>query len=156
MPKLTGRSFLIRYADDFVLGCEFEVDAHRLMAVLPKRFEKFGLTIHPEKSKMICFKGPSRFSAKSGPGTFDFLGFTHYWGMSRNGNWVVKRQTMKKRQARAMHNLYIYCRNSKHDPIKEQYRKLCEKLHGLYNFYGICGNYRPLLVLYEHVRICWR
>ncbi len=126
------------------------------MEVLPKRFEKFGLTIHPEKSKMINFKWPSKFSASSGNGTFDFLGFTHYWGKSRNGNWVIKRKTMKKRQARAMLNLHIYCRNSKHDPVREQYSQLCAKLHGLYNYYGIRGNYRPLLVLYEHTKSCWK
>ena len=66
-------------------------------------------------------------------GTFDFLGFTHYWGRSRSGNWGIKRQTMRKRKARAMRNLFIYCRNNRHDPVSEQYRKLCSKLHGLYN-----------------------
>jgi group II intron reverse transcriptase/maturase len=154
--RLIGRSFLIRFADDFVLGCEVAADADRLMAVLPKRFEKYGLTIHPDKSKMIRFKWPSKFSAKSGNGTFDFLGFTHYWGRSRNGNWVIKRQTMRKRQARAMRNLYLYCRNSKHDSVKEQHQQLCAKLHGLYNYYGIRGNYRLLWMLYQHVRSCWR
>jgi len=155
-PRLSGRSFLVRFADDFVLGCEHEADGRRLMQVLPKRFEKYGLSIHPEKSKMIRFKWPSKYSAKSGNGTFDFLGFTHYWGKSRNGNWVIKRQTMRKRQARAMRNLYTYCRNNKHDPIKEQYQQLRSKLHGLYNYYGIRGNYRALWMLYQHVRYCWR
>jgi group II intron reverse transcriptase/maturase len=155
-PRLAGRSFLVRFADDFVLGCEYEADGERLMQVLPKRFEKYGLRIHPDKSRMIRFKWPGKYSAKSGNGTFDFLGFTHYWGKSRNGNWVIKRQTMRKRQARAMRNLYLYCRNSKHDPIKEQYQQLCSKLYGLYNYYGIRGNYRALWMLYQHVRDCWR
>jgi RNA-directed DNA polymerase len=126
------------------------------MRVLPKRFEKFGLSIHPEKSKVIDFKWPSKFSDKHENGTFDFLGFTHFWGRSRNGNWVIKRQTMRKRQARAMRNLYLYCRNNKHEPVKEQYRMLCSKLHGLYNYYGVIGNYRALLMLYEHARSSWR
>lgn len=155
-PKLQGRSFLIRFADDFVLGCENEEDAQRMMRVLPKRFEKFGLSIHPDKSKMINFKWTSKFSDKCENGTFDFLGFTHYWGRSRSGNWVIKRQTMKKRQARAMRNLFIYCRNNKHEPVPEQHRKLRSKLHGLYNYYGVIGNYRALQVLYEHVRVVWR
>ncbi len=155
-PRLTGRSFLVRFADDFVLGCENEVDGQRLMKVLPKRFEKYGLTIHPEKSKMISFKWPSKFSAKSGNGTFDFLGFTHYWGKSRNGNWVIKRQTSRKRQRRAMRNLYLYCRNNKHEPVKEQFRQLSAKLHGLYNYYGIRCNYRALWMLYQQVRDSWR
>lgn len=155
-PRLAGRSFLVRFADDFVLGCEHEVDGERLMKVLPKRFEKYGLRIHPDKSRMIRFKWPSKYSAKSGNGTFDFLGFTHYWGKSRNGNWVIKRQTMRKRQARAMRNLHLYCRNSKHDPLREQYQQLCSKLRGLYNYYGIRGNYRALWMLYQHVRDVWR
>lgn len=155
-PKLKGRSFLVRFADDFVLGCENVEDAQKLMRVLPKRFEKFGLSIHPEKSKVIDFKWPSKFSDKHENGTFDFLGFTHFWGRSRNGNWVIKRQTMRKRQARAMRNLYLYCRNNKHEPVEEQYRMLCSKLHGLYNYYGVICNYRALLMLYEHTRSSWR
>ncbi|MCH8531008.1 MAG: group II intron reverse transcriptase/maturase [Saccharospirillum sp.] len=155
-PRLAGRSFLVRFADDFVLGCESEADGARLMKVLPKRFEKYGLRIHPDKSKMIRFKWPSKFSAKSGNGTFDFLGFTHFWGKSRNGNWVIKRQTMRKRQARAMRNLHLYCRNNRHEPVKEQYRQLSAKLHGLYNYYGIRCNYRALWMVYQHVRDCWR
>ncbi|NRB42493.1 MAG: group II intron reverse transcriptase/maturase [Pseudomonadales bacterium] len=154
-PKLNGRSFLVRYADDFVLGCENAEDAERLMRVLPKRFAKFGLSIHPDKSKMIDFKWPSKLSDKSRSGTFDFLGFTHYWGRSRSGHWVIKRQTMKKRQSRAMRDLYQYCRQSMHDPVAEQFRKLSSKLHGLYNYYGIIGNYRALWMLYEHVRRIW-
>jgi RNA-directed DNA polymerase len=155
-PMLKGRSFLVRFADDFVLGCENAEDAQKLMRVLPKRFEKFGLSIHPEKSKVIDFKWPSKFSDKHENGTFDFFGFTHFWGRSRNGNWVIKRQTMRKRQARAMRNLYLYCRNNKHEPVKEQYRMLCSKLHGLYNYYGVICNYRALLMLYEHARSSWR
>lgn len=155
-PRLTGRNFLVRYADDFIIGCERAEDARRLMDVLPKRFAKFGLTIHPDKSKAIRFKWPSKFSDKTGTGTFDFLGFTHYWAKSRNGNWVIKRQTMRKRQAKAMRNLYLYCRNNKHEPVREQYQTLCAKLRGLYGYYGIRCNYRPLWMLYQHVRDCWR
>ena len=153
---LQGRSFLIRFADDVVLGCENEEDGRRLMEALPKRFEKYGLTIHPEKSKLISFKRPGRTAVESGNGTFDFLGFTHYWGKSRNGNWVIKRQTMRKRQARAMRNLYSYCRMNRHEPVKEQFRQLSSKLRGLYNYYGIRGNYRALWMLYQHARSCWR
>jgi len=155
-PRLRGRSFLVRFADDFILGCESEEDADRLMRVLPKRFARYGLTLHPDKSKKIRFQRPSNTEANSGNGTFDFLGFTHYWGKSRRGNWVIKRQTMRKRQARAMRNLYLYCRNNRHEPVREQHRKLCSKLQGLYNYYGIICNYRPLLMLYEYGQSCWR
>lgn len=155
-PRLKGRTFLVRFADDFILGCERDDEARRIMRTLPKRFAKFGLTIHPDKSKMVSFKWPSKFSVKSETGTFDFLGFTHFWGRSRKGYWVVKRQTMRKRQARALRNLYVFCRNNKHEPIREQWRQLRSKLYGLYNYYGIRGNYRPLWRLYQHVRDCWR
>jgi RNA-directed DNA polymerase len=155
-PRLKGRSFLVRYADDFILGCEVEEDAQKLMRVLPKRFAIFGLTIHPDKSKMVHFRWPSRSAKKSGTGTFDFLGFTHFWGMSRNGHWVVKRQTMRKRQARAMRSIYVYCRNSRHTSIKDQLKGLRKKLYGLYGYYGIRCNYRSLWMIYQHTRACWR
>jgi group II intron reverse transcriptase/maturase len=155
-PRLKGRSFLVRFADDFVWGCESEEDGHRVMEVLPKRFAKYGLTVHSDKTKMIRFKWVNKYVQHCGNGTFDFLGFTHYWARSRNNNWVIKKKTMRKRQARAMRNLYLYCRNEKHAPVKEQHRKLCSKLHGLYNYYGVIGNYRMLLMVYEHTRMCWR
>ena len=155
-PRLKGRSFLVRFADDFILGCEDPEDADRVMNILPKRFGNFGLTIHPDKSKMIRFKQPSKFLEDSGNGTFDFLGFTHYWGRSRNGFWVIKRQTMRKRQVRAMKNLYYYCRNNRHDPIAVQHAKLTQKLRGIYNYYGIIGNYRALWTIRQNVKKYWR
>ena len=94
-PRLKGRSFLIRYADDFVMGFSCEEDARRVMDVLPKRFEKYGLTIHPDKTRLVPFERPSgdpegtTSEVRTPAGTFDLLGFTHYWARSRNGNWVV-------------------------------------------------------------------
>ena len=155
-PRLKGRSFLIRFADDFVIGCEDEEDGSRLMDVLPKRFGKHGLTIHPDKSKMIRFKWVDKDLKKSGNGTFDFLGFTHYWGKSRKGNWVIKRMTARKRHRRALRNIFLYCRNNRHESVTEQYQDLCSKLRGLYNYYGIRCNYRLLLAVYEHTRESWR
>jgi RNA-directed DNA polymerase len=154
-PRLKGKSFLVRFADDFILGCEVAADANKIMRVLPKRFGKYGLRIHPDKSKMVHFRWPSRFNKKSGTGTFDFLGFTHFWGMSRNGNWVVKRQTMRKRQARAMRSLYTYCRNNRHELLAVQLKALKAKLYGIYNYYGIRCNYRSLWMIYQYARSCW-
>ena len=97
-PRLKGRSYLIRYADDFVMGFSCEEDARRVMDVLPKRFEKYGLTIHPDKTRLVPFERPSHAlkgansKARTAPGTFDLLGFMHYWARSRKGNWVVKAQ----------------------------------------------------------------
>ncbi len=155
-PRLGKRSFMVRFADDFVIGCESEEDAHRLMNALPKRFARYGLTIHPEKSKMVCFKQTSKCTEKCGNGTFDFLGFTHYWARSRNGYWVIKRKTMAMRHRRAIRNLFLYCRNNKHEPVKEQHKDLSAKLHGLYGYYGIRGNYRMLWMIYQKVRGFWK
>jgi len=144
--RLRGR---FPWSTHLVIGCESEEDAHRLMHALPKRFARYGLTIHPEKSKMVCFKQTSKCSEKCGNGTFDFLGFTHYWARSRNGYWVIKRKTMASRHRRAIRNLFLYCRNNKHEPVKEQHKDLCAKLHGLYGYYGIRGNHRMLWMIYQ-------
>ena len=151
--RLRGR---FPWSTHLVIGCESEEDAHRLMHALPKRFARYGLTIHPEKSKMVCFKQTSKCSEKCGNGTFDFLGFTHYWARSRNGYWVIKRKTMASRHRRAIRNLFLYCRNNKHEPVKEQHKDLCAKLHGLYGYYGIRGNYRMLWMIYQEVRGFWK
>jgi hypothetical protein len=78
-----------------------------------------------------------------GDGTFDFFGFTHYWGRSRNGSWVVKRQTIRKRQAKAMRSIYFYCHDNRHELLITQLKGLSIKLRGIYNYYGIRCNYRP-------------
>ena len=107
-PRLKGRAFLIRYADDFVMGFTCEEDARRVLDVLPKRFGKYGLTIHPDKTRLVAFRPPGRSDRRrppdgaSEPGTFDLLGFTHYWGRSRKGVWVVKRRTAASRFRRAL------------------------------------------------------
>ena len=121
-PRLKGRSFLVRFADDFIIGCELESDARRVMEVLPKRFERYGLTIHPEKTKLVKFgKPPKKEQPGSKNETFDFLGFTHYWAKSRRGYWVIKRKTARKRQRRSIKSLCQWCKQNRHLPIEEQY-----------------------------------
>lgn len=156
-PRMKGRCFLIRFADDAVLGFEYESDARRVMKVLPKRFERFDLTIHPEKTALVDFRRPNpRKGLEVSKSTFDFLGFTHFWAKSRRGYWVIKRKTMRKRLRRTMDSLWKWCRNNRHMRIKEQYKILCSKLHGHYNYYGIRSNYRKLQSVYEHVKRAWR
>jgi hypothetical protein len=94
-PRLKGKAFMVRYADDAVIGCEQAEDAERIMKVLALRFAKYGLTIHPEKTKLIDFTEPGDGAGK-GKGSFTFLGFTHYWMKSKKGKWVVGRKTDKK------------------------------------------------------------
>ena len=98
-PRMKGSSFLIRYADDLIIGFKLESDASRVMDILPKRFGEYGLTLHPDKTRLIDFRKPQEpeDAGKRGPGSFDLLGFTFFWAKSRKGNWVVKQRTAKSR-----------------------------------------------------------
>ncbi len=131
-PRLKGRAFLVRYADDFVMGFACEEDARRVLDVLPKRFGKYGLTIHPEKTHLVPFVRPSRYPRRPGlaaetqPGSFDFLGFTHYWSRSKKGNWVVKRKTAGSRFHRAVKRIGEWFRLNRHLPLMEQTRHCAE------------------------------
>lgn len=156
-PRMKGRVFLIRFADDFVIGCELEYDARRIMDVLPKRFNRFKLTIHPEKTVLVEFGNPnSQRRSGNAKSTFDFLGFTHYWGKSRRGYWVIKRKTVGKRLRRAKKLLWRWCGYNRHKNLAEQYRILCAKLRGHYQYYGIRCNYRALESVYWNARKAWR
>jgi len=156
-PRLQGRSFLIRWADDFLIGCEREDDARRVLVALPKRFSLFKLTIHPEKTALVRFQKPSSYKERDDRnGTFDFLGFTHFWAKSRQGFWVIKRKTAKKRLRRAMKALWQWCRDHRHENLMEQYKTLCLKLRGHYQYYGVRSNFKMLEVVMEHVENAWR
>ena len=160
-PRLRGRAFLIRYADDFVIGFTCAEDARRVLEVLPKRFGKYGLTIHPDKTRLVPFRPPARRHRDdpepgSRPGTFDFLGFTHFWGRSRQGNAVVRRQTSASRFRRAVRKIADWCRRHRHLPIPEQHATLSQKLRGHYESYGITGNIRALANLRHVVARVWR
>jgi RNA-directed DNA polymerase len=161
-PRLKGGAFVIRYADDFVIGVAREDDARRIMDVLPKRMSKYGLTAHPEKTRLVRFKPPETADSETEernqpePTTFDFLGFTHYWGRSLRGNWVVKRKTARSRLKRALATLAEWCRKNLHHPLSEQHQKLTQKLRGHYGYYGIIGNGNRLLEFREGARRIWR
>jgi len=156
-PRLRGRAFLIRFADDAVLCFECGDDARRVMDVLPKRLGRYGLTLHPEKTRLLRFTRPrGRRPGPPRPGTFDFLGFTHHWALSRKGNWVVKRRTAKDRFSRAIRTIARWCRKARHWPIEDQHRALKPKLRGHYNYYGITGN-SPCLAAFDYaVQRVWR
>jgi group II intron reverse transcriptase/maturase len=159
LPRLRGRARLIRYADDATILFSLEDDARRVLEVLPKRFGKFGLTLHPEKTRLIEFQRPDRGppSAGSGrPGTFDMLGFTHYWAKSRRGYWVVKQKTACDRFSRALKRVADWCRRNRHCAVSEQHRALEQKLRGHFGYYGITGNYEALQRFSEGVRRAWR
>lgn len=155
-PRMKGRCFFSRFADDFVIGFELESDARRVMDVLPKRFNRFGLTIHPTKTKLIEFGRPDRKQTSGkGKGTFDFLGFTHYWARSKRGYWVIKRKTKAKKLRSAMTAMWKWCKYNRHKPIREQGRKLRQKLNGHYQYFGITGNSKMLDVYLRHTERAW-
>ena len=159
-PRLKGKGFLVRYADDAVLVFETERDARGVLAVLPKRFGKYGLRLHPEKTRLVRFHRPSNESRRNDDdstrtGSFAFLGFTHYWGRSLKGNWVVKRKTEQSRFSRALHRIATWCRVNRHLPIKEQHAMLTLKLRGHDAYYGITGNARALSRLRRWVERDW-
>lgn len=159
-PKLKGQAFLVRYADDAVAVFESERDARRVFAVLPKRFEKYGLCLHPEKTRLVRFCRPQHGSGPkkdepTHPESFDLLGFTHYWGRSRKGNWVIQRKTARSRFSRTRHRIAMWCRLNRHLPIREQHTMLRAKLRGHDAYYGITGNGRALSVLRYWVARDW-
>lgn len=143
-PRLKGKAFLVRYADDAVFGFANEEDARRVLGVLPKRFGKYGLNLHSEKTRLIDFRRPLWGQERSGVETFDFLGFTHYWARSRKGNWVIKQKTAKDRFSRAVRRIGEWCRDHRHLKVGEQQRELALKLRGHYGYYGITGNSQML------------
>jgi group II intron reverse transcriptase/maturase len=153
-PRLRGKAFLVRYADDAVLVFAEEEDARRVMAVLPKRFGKYGLTLHPQKTRLIDFRRPQGPSGR-GPDSFDLLGFTHFWGRSGKGAWVVKRKTGKNRFSRAVRAVAEWCRRNRHQPLREQHRALASKLRGHFGYYGITGNSSALGSFLFVVRRLW-
>lgn len=158
-PRLRGEAHLVRFADDAVLLFERADDAERVMAVLAKRFAKYGLRLHPDKTRLVPFQRPARGAARPRPRpeTFDLLGFTHYWGRSRRGNWVVKRRTAKDRLSRTVRALHRWCKANRHRTIPEQWAGLSRILRGLYAYYGITGNSQALGTLWcEATRAWWK
>ena len=156
-PRIRGRCFLIRFADDFIIGFEMEEDAHRVMALLPKRFGRFGLSVHPKKTVLVKFRKPGFKENKANwNGTFDFLGFTHYWAKSHRGYWVIRRKTRKKKIKLFLKSVWLWLRVNRHLTLKEQYMMLCLKLRGHYQYYGIRGNYKALNNVYHYAKRYWR
>ena len=156
-PRMRGHCFMVRFADDFVIGFQHEDDARRVVEVLPKRFEKYGLAIHPQKSRLLKFRKPaSNKEVKRGDNTFDFLGFTHYWARSRKGNWVIKRKTSRKKVNKTVQALWLWCKENRHMNLLRQHSILCSKLRGHFQYFGVRCNMRAMETVLHHVRRGWR
>jgi RNA-directed DNA polymerase len=143
-PRMKGKARLFRYADDAVMVFANENDARRVLEVLPKRCEKYGLTLHPEKTRLLDFRRPTKSSWNDddddGPGTFDLLGFTHFWAQSLAKKWVVMRKTARDRFRRCVREIRAWCKSRRHDSIETQRRALTRKINGHYAYYGIAFN----------------
>ena len=158
-PRLRGKVFVIRYADDAVMCFQYRDDAEKVLQVLPKRFARFGLTLHPEKTRLVEFGRQALARAdRTGtkPATFDFLGLTHKCARSRRGKFTVHVKTMKKRLNRSLKRVAEWCRVHRHDPVDQQQAVLNAKLRGHYQYYGRPTNYRSLWRFYRGVRRSWK
>jgi RNA-directed DNA polymerase len=158
-PRLKGRYILVRYADDLVVAFEDHLDAKRVFRALDRRLTRYGLTLHPEKSRFIDFRfrrpGGQRHPATSGT-TFDFLGFTHVWGRSRKGKDVVRQVTAEGRSARALAAVSEWCQRNRHRSIQHQHAHLSAMLRGHYGYYGITGNGRRIRWYLHQVERIWK
>jgi group II intron reverse transcriptase/maturase len=146
-PRMRGRCFMLRFADDMVMVFEHEEDARRVYDVLPERLAKYGLTMHPEKTRLVSFRRPTGNRGdkngrgpKGGGRTFDFLGFTHHWRRSRKGKWVVGQKTAKDRLQRTVAAVREWCWRHRHWRVKHQHAVLSAKVRGHCAYYGITGN----------------
>lgn len=158
-PRLKGEAYEIRFADDFILCFQYREDAEKVLDVLKKRFAKYGLTLHPEKTRLIEFgkKALAKSEEAGGrkPATFDFLGFTHMCKRSRRGYFTIHVRTMRKRLRRSLQKVTAWCRAHRHDPVDKQQEALNRKLRGHYQYYGRSTNLRSLGECYERVRRIW-
>ena len=156
VPRLKGRATLVRYADDLVIAFEYREDAERVMAVLGRRMEKFGLSLNPTKTRLVPFGRPPRsYGRTKGAATIDFLGFTLYWRRARWGGWRVTCKTRSARLTRAIQSVYDWCRSHRHLSIKAQHSALASRLRGHFNYFGVNGNIRSLVVLWRKTQMAW-
>jgi hypothetical protein len=153
-PRLKGPAKLIRFADDFVIVFQRQEDAQRVLEVLPKRFGKYGLTIHPEKTCLVDFRHP--WDCKKKPETFDFLGFTHYWGKTRKGGFCIRKKTASKKLRRSLQGIHVWCKKHRHKKLAWQHQHICQKLQGHFAYYGVTGNYASLADFRDHALCIWR
>jgi hypothetical protein len=127
-----------------------------VQSALGKRFARFGLTLHPEKTRLVRHGRPGHGPSDPSPECFDFLGFTHFWGKSRTGTWTPMRKTSKSRFTRAKKAMNLWLAKVRHWPLVAQANALSAKLRGHFLYYGLRGNSRGITCFrYEVVRL-WR
>lgn len=159
-PRLLGEAHEIRYADDGLLCFQYREDAERVLKVLHQRFAKYGLTLHPGKTRLLEFgRDAARNRKRQGKGkpeTFDFLGFTHICARSRRGYFAIHLRTMRKRFRRSLKAVTLWCRKHRHDNVAAQQAELNLKLRGHYQYYGRPTNFHGIWRFYEATKKAWK
>jgi group II intron reverse transcriptase/maturase len=161
-PRLRGRAELVRYADDSAMVFANESDARRVLEVLPKRLEKYGLKLHPDKTRLVAFQRPPAdrdddpTNSGASSSSFEMLGFVHRWERSRKGNWVVMLRTAPKRLRAALKRIRAWCKQNMHRAVREQWATLSQKLRGHFGYYGVEGNSRAISLFAFEVYSVWR
>jgi hypothetical protein len=158
-PRMNRKHTLVRFCDDFVMMFEDFLDCRRVLETLGKRVGRFGLALHPEKTRMIDFRfkrpGGERHPATQAT-TFDFLGFTQVWGKTLRGKNIVLQRTAKGRYARALRAVHDWCKRNLHWTVTAQHARLRRMMLGHYAYYGIAGNTRRLRWYAHQVECIWR
>lgn len=151
-PRMRRSAFMVRYADDAVLVIKDKTDAKKVFNVLPKRLNKYNLSLNQDKSKLIDFRRTNKGKKLK---TFDFLGFTFYWGFSVNGKKIIKWKTSSKSLRKSIKAIHEWCKFNRHVPIVVQHRKLCQKLKGHYGYFGVRNNYHSINAYYKETILAW-
>jgi group II intron reverse transcriptase/maturase len=158
--EATGGMMIVRYADDIVVGFAHEVDARRFWDAMRKRFEEFSLSLHPEKTRLIEFgrqaadRRDQRGLGK--PETFNFLGFTHICGRSRQGKFLLKRKSRRDRMRGKLKEIKEEMRHRMHQPIPEQGRWLAQVVRGYFAYHAVPTNSASIGAFRHHVVDLWR
>lgn len=159
-PQLRGRAYEIRYVDDFILCFQHREDAEKVLAALSQRFAEYGLTLHPEKTRLLEFGRSALVKSEQPggkkPGTFDFLGFAHICRRSRKGKFTIHLRTVRKRLSRSLKRVAVWCRKHRHDPVEEQHQALNAKLRGHDQYYGRPTNFPSLWQYHRAVHKLWK
>jgi RNA-directed DNA polymerase len=154
-----GEVYIVRYADDLAVAFQLERDARAMREALASRLAKFGLELHPEKTRVLRFGRFARQDAerdgRARPETFDFLGFTHIAGVSRRGEFQLKRRTSRKKRNAKLASLREEMHERRHEPVRAQHAWLSSVLEGHFRYYGVPTNYRALQQFRERVRASW-
>jgi hypothetical protein len=155
-----GDVIVVRYADDTVLGFQYPAEADRFLEDFRERLGKFGLELHPEKTRRIEFGQYAELNRKGRgegkPETFDFLGFTHLSGKNRNGHFTVKRQTIRKRLRAKLQEIKQQLRRRRHDPVAQTGEWLRSVVQGYFNYHAVPGNLDSLGTFRVRLLRLWR